>query len=108
MIEFQVFWTKTAQQDIKRIVEYIASDSRAEARRVFAEIRGKTAGLSNLPLRGGVVPELKFHGILGYREIIRLPWQIVYRVEGDRVYILAVIDSRRNVEDMLLARLIEE
>lgn len=108
MIEFQVFWTKTAQQDIKRIVEYIASDNQAEARRVFAEIRGKAAGLSNLPLRGRVVPELKFHGILGYREIIRRPWRIIYRVEGDRVYILAVIDSRRNVEDMLLARLIEE
>ncbi len=30
----------------------------------------------------------------------------LYRVDGRRVYVLAVIDSRRNIEDLLLARLI--
>lgn len=108
MIEFQVFWTRTAQQDLIRIIEYIVADSQSKARTIFTEIRQKTAGLNHLPLRGRVVPELKYHGITGYREIIRQPWRIIYKVEEDRVWILAVIDSRRNIEDLLLVRLIEE
>jgi toxin ParE1/3/4 len=80
MIEFQVFWTRTAQQDLKRIIEYIAADSQAKARTIFTEIRQKAAGLNHLPLRGRIVPELKYHGITGYREIIRQPWQIIYNI----------------------------
>lgn len=108
MIEFQVFWTRTAQQDLKRIIEYIAADSQAKARTIFTEIKQKAAGLNHLPLRGRAVPELKYHGIPGYREIIRQPWRIIYKVEGERVWVLAVIDSRRNLEDLLLVRLIEK
>ncbi len=107
MIEFQVFWTRTAQYDLQRIIEYISADSQAEARKIFTAIRQKVAELSHLPLRGRIVPELKYHGISNYREIIRQPWRIIYKVEEDRVWVLAVIDSRRNVEDLLLVRLIE-
>ncbi len=108
MIEFQVFWTRTAQQDLIRIIEYIAADSQAKARTIFTEIKQKAARLNHLPLRGRVVPELKYYGIMGYREISRQPWQIIYKVEGEKILILAVIDSRRNVEDLLLLRLVEE
>jgi toxin ParE1/3/4 len=108
MSEFQVFWTRTAQQDLQRIMEYIAADSQAEARKILNEIRQKAAGLKHFPLRGRIIPELKYHGIASYREIICQPWRIIYRVEEDRVWVLAVIDSRRNVEDLLLFRLIEK
>lgn len=108
MNEFSVFWTLTAQQDLKRIIDFMAADSRATARKLFTEIKKKAAGLNNLPLRGRIVPELRHHGIMGYREIIRQPWRIIYKVEKERVWVLAVIDSRRNVEDLLLSRLIEE
>jgi toxin ParE1/3/4 len=106
MNEFQVFCTRTAQQDLQRIIEYIAAGSQAEARKIFTAIRQKAAGLNHLPLRGRIVPELKYHGILNYRELIRQPWRIIYKVEEDKVWVLAVIDSRRNFEDMLLDRLI--
>jgi toxin ParE1/3/4 len=108
MTEFQVFWTRTAQQDLQRIIEYIATDSQAEARKIFTAIRQKAAGLNHLPQRGRIVPELKYFGISGYREIIHQPWRIIYKVEADRVWVLAVIDSRRNVEDLLLDRLVED
>lgn len=109
MNEFhQVFWTRTAQQDLKRIIEFITADSQAKARTIFTEIRKKAAGLNHPPLRGRIVLELKFQGISVYREIIRQPWRIIYKVEGGRVWVLAAIDSRRNVEDLLLDRLIEE
>ena len=59
---------------------YIAADSQAKARTIFTEIKQKAAGLNHLPLRGRIVPELKYHGITGYREIIRQPWQIIYNI----------------------------
>ncbi len=107
MTKYQVFWTRTAQLDLKGILEYIATGSTAHAKTILNEIRQKTAGLSNLLLRGRVVPELKYHGIPDYREIIRHPWRIIYKVEENKVWILAVVDSRRNVEDLLLVRLVD-
>jgi hypothetical protein len=53
-----------------------------------------------------VVPELAAIGVRGYREIICAPWRIVYRIAGLKVYVLAVLDSRPNVEDLLLDRLL--
>jgi len=31
-------------------------------------------------------------------------WRLMYRISEDRVFILSIIDSRRNVEDILLHR----
>ena len=45
-------------------------------------------------------------GIHIYRELIVAPWQIVYRISDTTVFVLSVIDSRQNVEDILLHRLL--
>jgi toxin ParE1/3/4 len=103
---YQVFWTQTAQQDLKRIIEYIDADSKIQARKVYLAIKQKAANLQQMPLRGRIVPELRYFGILTYRELINPPWRIIYKTEKDRVWVLAVIDGRRNVEDILLDRFI--
>jgi hypothetical protein len=41
-----------------------------------------------------------------YRELIELPWRIIYKIEEDKVFVLAVIDGRRNMEDILLDRFV--
>ncbi len=46
--------------------------------------------------------ELRYYGILIYRELSSRPWRIIYRVEQNTVWVLAVIDGRMNVEDILL------
>jgi len=40
-----------------------------------------------------------------YREIVTAPWRIIYRISDKNVYVLSVLDARRNVEDILLKRL---
>jgi toxin ParE1/3/4 len=40
-----------------------------------------------------------------YRELIIVPWRIIYRVAENKIYVLSVLDSRQNVEDILLKRL---
>jgi hypothetical protein len=47
---------------------------------------------------------LKEQGIILYREIILAHWRMIYRIAGQTVYVLAVFDARRNLEDILLDR----
>ncbi len=102
--EYHVFWTQTAQKDLKRIMEYIAVDSDIQARRVYLAIKQKADNLRQMPLQRRIVPELRYHSILIYRELISSPWRIIYKTEENKVWVLAVIDGRRNVEDILLER----
>ena len=104
MKKFGVEWSQTASKDLEDIIEYVSQDSIDTAIKIFRKIKSKCKALSQLPHRGRVVPELKAHGILGYRELIISPWRIIYRISGPKVYVLAVIDSRRNIEDILLER----
>jgi len=105
---YQVFWTQTARQDLLRIIQYIRADSNNQAEKVYLAIKQKAVHLQQLPLRGRIVPELRYYGILIYRELISRPWRIMYRVEKNTVWVIAVIDSRMNVEDILLNRFLGE
>jgi plasmid stabilization system protein ParE len=105
---YHVFWAETAYRDLEAVVDYIASDSIDAAIEVYKRIREKALTLDRLPSRGRVVPELRFHNITSYRELVVSPWRIIYRIEKHSVYVLAVFDGRRNIEDLLLARLIKE
>lgn len=104
--DYQVRWARAAESDLTEIIEYIMQDSPANAHDIFNKIKIKTEDLVLLPDRGRVVPELFSQGISLYREIIIAPWRVVYRIAEKTVFILAVIDSRRNVEDVLLEHLI--
>ena len=53
-----------------------------------------------------IVPELQAQAVLFYRELLHKSWRIIYRIETNTVYVLALLDARRNVEDLLLNRLI--
>lgn len=107
MTVYTVYWTAVAEQDLRGIVQYIAEDSPDNARTVFDKLRAAATALDQFPERGRVVPELQQQGVFLYRELVIAPWRLIYRIEQENVYVLAVIDSRRNVEDILLQRLIE-
>ncbi len=49
--------------------------------------------------------ELQKQGITIYREVIVIPWRVIYKVGDDTVYIMAILDSRQNLEDLLLQKI---
>ncbi|KGP74773.1 plasmid stabilization protein [Desulfosporosinus sp. Tol-M] len=104
--EHHVFWAETAQGDLRKIIEYIALDNSIQARRVYLAIKQKADDLRQMPLQGRIVPELRYYNIIIYRELISPPWRIIYKTEKNKVWVLAVIDGRRNVEEILLERFI--
>jgi toxin ParE1/3/4 len=52
------------------------------------------------------VPELAHFGIHSLRELIERPYRIVYRVASDTVTVVALLDGGRDLEDVLLERLV--
>ena len=108
MNKLTILWTKTAEQDLRNIIDYIARESPDRALAILHEIRTAASGLASLPDRGRIVPELKDHGISMYRELVISPWRLIYRTEGKNVFILSVLDARRDLEDILFERLIKQ
>jgi plasmid stabilization system protein ParE len=102
--KYPVRWARVAEQDLEAIIDYIALDNVDAAFAVLMRLRDRVATLSTEPLRGRVVPELQAQGVLSYRELIVKPWRIIYRESQQDVQVLALLDSRRNLEDILLER----
>lgn len=107
MKKYKVEWAAVAESDLKQIIDYLAADGPSNALQILKKIRQRASGLYAFPERGRVVPELQAQGINTYRELITAPWRIVYRISEGTVYVLSVIDSRQNVEDILLNRLLK-
>jgi toxin ParE1/3/4 len=101
---YTVLWTRTALDDLKRIIRYIGMDSKNRAADIFKKIRSEAERLKEMPQQGRIVPELLFYKIETYRELIESPWRIIYRIEKTKVFIASVIDGRRNIEDILIDR----
>jgi len=101
----RVVWTEAATADLVEVVSFIARSSPTEARRLLIRLRSKADSLERTPLRGRVVPESAASGTKAWRELIVKPYRIVYRVRKDTVSVGAVLDGRRDLEDLLLERL---
>ena len=104
---YQVAWAAAAQNDLKQIIDYIAIESPGNALQILKKIKEKVSDLYVSPDRGRIAPELKEQGIHTYREIIIAPWRVIYRISDKAVFVLSAIDSRRNVEDILLDRFVK-
>jgi len=103
---YKIKWTSNAKEDLLNVVDYIKKDSLSAARKVYEQIKEKAQSSNFFPLRGRIVPELLKEGITIYRELIVQPWRIIYKIENETVYIMAIFDSRQNVEELLLQKLL--
>ena len=103
---YAVEFAAVAERDLQAIVEFITPADPVGALRILEQTESRCAALKQMPERGRVVLELAAFGVHTYRELILAPWRVVYRVSGTTVSILAIVDGRRNLEDILLDRLI--
>ena len=104
--KYKIVWANVAESDLKDIIEYISIDSPQNAFKLLKKIKQKASELYTLPERGRIVPELQDQGILQYREMVIPPWRLIYRIAERKVFVLSLIDSRRNVEDILFKRFV--
>lgn len=98
-------WATAAAEDLGDIARHISQDSQEAARTFVERVDNAVRQLAEQPRSGRVVPELERQSVQRYREIVLSPWRLFYRFEENTVVILAIIDGRRNIQDILLRRL---
>jgi toxin ParE1/3/4 len=82
----------TRSADLREIHDFIARDSPHAAAALVERLLTATERLAVFPQRGRMVPEFP---TLGYREIIVSSYRVLYRLEGNIVWIVAVAHGRR-------------
>lgn len=101
-----VLWTEGAARDLEDLIAYVAVESPERAGRLLAALGKKAGSLDTTPDRGRIVPELATFGLHTWRELLVTPYRLIYRAEGRTVHVLAVLDGRRELHEVLLERLV--
>ena len=106
-MKYEVRITGVAQDDLFAVYRYIANnDSPGKAEHLLDNIEKAMTSLEKMPARGNYPPEMQRWGILDFREIFFKPYRIIYEIKDKSVFIYAVLDGRRNCEDLLQQRLL--
>ena len=104
--EYIVKWASPARDDVNEIIDYIALSNEIYAEKILDKIEECVEKLKTFPAFYRIVPELEKYGYLMYREIIVEYWRVIYRIENNLVYIMMVIDGRRNIEDIIFKKIL--
>ena len=104
--KYKVKITQSAENDLNEIVDFIAQNNPLTAMFIMEKIIARIKTLDHFPYRGGYVPELLEKNIKDYRQITEKPWKIFYKIDDNIVNVLAIIDSRRNLKDILINKLL--
>ena len=88
----RITWSRRALRDIESIAEYIAADSPTYAGIVVKKIVSHTRMLAKFPRTGRKVPEFDDENV---RELIVYSYRIIYRLQGDKVVIAAIIHGKQ-------------
>ena len=82
-------WTDLAIQDLDIIHEYISKDSVNNSNGFIDELFRNVDELNKFPNRGRVIPQIEKEY---YREIFVGNYRIMYKLDEEHIYIMAVIN----------------
>ena len=91
-----VIWTEPAREQLREIQRYIESHSRKHARRMIERIIAATESVAHMPESGSFSSDEPDSNT---REILAVPYRILYDYSQDHITILAVIHSARHFPD---------
>lgn len=91
----RVEWSGPAYDDPDDLVRYISKDSSHYARLFAERILLATRRLRDFPESGRAIPEADDSSL---REIVVQSYRVMYRLEPDRVLVLAVIHGSRDLD----------
>lgn len=87
-----VVWSIPARDDLKKIHDYIAQDSKYYARQVIDTLIEKAALLIEFPEMGRKVPEI---GDPNIREIPIYSYRLIYKYSTNSIEVLTIVHSRQ-------------
>jgi toxin ParE1/3/4 len=104
---FDILWTDIAERDLRNIIVYVARDGNTPALQLLQTIKNQCETLRSQPSRCRTVPELEAINVANYRELIIKPYRLIFRIEGQKILILGVLDGRRDLEQVLIDRILD-
>jgi toxin ParE1/3/4 len=105
---YKIVWSNDAGDELIEIISYYRERTGNNiAKNIHTRIKTKVKKLLDGPKMGTIVPLIKELGITNYRQIIENPWIIYYRIENQLIYIVSIIDGRRNLEEILYKKVID-
>jgi len=103
---YRVCLIHDAETDLQEIYAYIRQhDSLQCAAEIVDALQSACITLAQFPERGHVPQELVKIDQMQYREIVHSPWRVIYQIDGNDVLIHAILDGRRDVQNLLAHRL---
>jgi plasmid stabilization system protein ParE len=91
---YDVYITRSAEQDILDIFHYICVDSKLRAKKFIAQIEAEIAKLKKYPKHWAVINESEYLGIK-YRHLIIGNYRIIFKIDDQNVYIMRIVHSSR-------------
>lgn len=105
---WQVYLTDDATHDLESLYDYIEShDAPEKADYVLKKIEEAFSSLAENPARGSYPNELLDIGLRDYREVYFKPYRVIYRVIENNVYVMVIVDGRRDMQSLLQRRLLQ-
>ncbi len=102
---YKVIFSRYSEEDLIEIIEYYNSVNADFSKNLFYAIEEKVNNLKDFPELGRIVPELEEQDIVDYRELIEGNYRIIYEIQEHSIIIHAIVDSRRNLEELLIKKL---
>jgi toxin ParE1/3/4 len=104
----RIRYTGGARSDLLQLRRYVLGRFDAATwSSSLVELRDRVALLADQPQLGSVPPELEELGIGRYRELAVGRNRVIYELRDDTVFILLVVDHRRDFRAVLARRLLE-
>jgi toxin ParE1/3/4 len=107
-MKYKIIWSKDAGEEFVEILSWYKYNAEKNvAQRIYTKINSQVKKLKDMPGIGKRVQILTDIGINDYRQIIQGHWIIYYKVEGESIHIISVVDGRRNLEEILYKKIID-
>lgn len=104
---FEVLLTHDAELDLEELHAWLSeANSTPAADRLLTEMTQAMERLARFPNRGSIPRELLELGVQHYRQIPVKPWRLVYQVQDQRVIVMLIADTCRDLASLLMTRLV--
>jgi plasmid stabilization system protein ParE len=106
----KIEWTPDGEESFREIIEYYGIRAGENiARNIFDKINREIELLAIEEIKTKVSPELKDIGINDIYQLSINPWIVYYKIieENKKVKILLILDGRRNIEKILISKVID-
>jgi len=106
----RIEWAPDGVDSLNEILEYyIENVDEKVANNIYLKIMDKINKLTNENIKTKQCQELKDIGVFGIYELVVNPWKVYYKITEDNeiAYILFVLDARRNIEEILVSKVID-